>query len=86
MLKVAVVFNHPYEGSFCYAILKSVEHGLKIAGHEIDLIHLDQDKFNPVMTKEDLLAFRNKKAINLQAINYIQRINEAEHIVFIFPI
>ena len=85
-MKVTVVFNHPYEGSFCNAILESVKKGLQTAGHEIDVIHLDQDKFNPVMTKEDLLAFRNKKAIDPQSIDYIKRINEAEHLVFIFPI
>lgn len=85
-MRVAIVFNHPYEGSYCHAILDSVKKGLDKAGHEIDVIHLDQDKFNPVMTAADLLAFRNKKAIDLQALKYIERIKAADHLVFIFPI
>ena len=85
-MRVAIVFNHPYEGSFCNAILESVKRGLDRAGHEIDVIHLDQDKFNPVMTAEDLLAFRNKKSIDSKALEYIQRIKAADHLVFIFPI
>ena len=85
-MRVAIVFNHPYEGSYCNAILESVKQGLYRAGHEIDVIHLDQDKFNPVMTAEDLLAFRNKKSIDPQALDYIQRIKAADHLVFIFPI
>ena len=85
-MRVAIVFNHPYEGSYCNAILDAVKRGLNRAGHEIDVIHLDQDKFNPVMTAEDLLAFRNKKSIDSQALDYIQRIKAADHLVFIFPI
>lgn len=85
-MRVVIVFNHPYEGSYCNAILNSVKRGLDKAGHEIDVIHLDHDQFNPVMTAEDLLAFRNKKSIDSQAQKYIQRIKAADHLVFIFPI
>lgn len=85
-MRVVIVFNHPYEGSFCNSILNSVKSGLTKAGHEFDVIHLDNDKFNPVITGEDLLAFRNKKAIDSQSIDYINRIKVADHIVFVFPI
>lgn len=85
-MRVAIVFNHPYEGSYCHAILDSVKGGLDKAGHKTDVIHLDQDQFNPVMTAKDLLAFRNKKSIDPQALDYIQRIKAADHLVFIFPI
>ncbi|MFJ7746886.1 NAD(P)H-dependent oxidoreductase [Peribacillus sp. NPDC097295] len=80
------MFNYPYEGSYCHAILDSVKRGLAKARHDIDVIHLDQDQFKPVMTADDLLAFRNKKSIDSHAIEYIQRIKEADHLVFIFPI
>jgi len=85
-MRVVIVFNHPYSGSYCSAILNSVKSGLEKSGHEIDVIHLDNDKFNPVMTAEDLLAFKNKKSIDTQAKEYIQRIKAADHLVFIFPI
>jgi len=85
-MRVVIVFNHPYEGSYCNAILNSVQSGLGKAGHEIDIIHLDRDKFNPVMTSEDLLAFRNKKSIDAKAMEYVQRVKAADHLVFIFPI
>lgn len=52
-MRVVIVFNHPYEGSFGNAILNSVTKGLKDANHEIDLMHLDNDGFNPVMSKAD---------------------------------
>ena len=85
-MRVNIVFNHPYKGSYCHAILDSVKRGLAKAGHEVDVINLDDDPFNPVMTAEDLLAFRNKKSIDPQALEYIYRIKAADHLVFIFPI
>lgn len=85
-VKVTIVFNHPYEGSFCNAILQSISKGLKKAKHEIDLIHLDNDKFNPVMTVDDLKAFREKKPVDQKVIEYDKRIKNADHLIFIFPI
>ncbi len=85
-MRIVIVFNHPYDGSFCNAILSSVKRGVSKAGHEVDIIHLDKDNFNPTMTADDLLAFRNKKSIDPKALEYIQRLKAADHLVFIFPI
>lgn len=85
-MKTIIVYNHPYKGSFCNAILESVKKGALKAGHEVDIIDLDSDRFNPIMKEEDLLAFRNHQATDEQAIGYINRIKQADHLVLIFPI
>lgn len=85
-MKVVIVFNHPYEGSFGNAILNSVTKGLKGANHEVDLMHLDNDGFNPVMSKADLQAFVDHKPVDPQVIDYNKRLEQADHLIFIFPI
>jgi len=85
-MKIAIVFNHPYEGSYCNAILSAVTKGLQNANHEIDLIHLDNDNFNPVMTSADLKAFKDKKPVDKKVMEYKLRLEQAEHLIFIFPI
>ncbi len=85
-MKVVIVFNHPYDGSFCNAILNAVKAGLQKANHQIDVIHLDKENFNPVMTAEDLKAFIDRKPIDPKVIEYKQRLDQADHLVFIFPI
>ena len=85
-MKVVIVFNHPYEGSFCNAILNSVMTGLKNQHHEIDLIHLDKEEFNPVMTAEDLKAFVNRKPVDPRVIDFKDRLANVDHLIFIFPI
>lgn len=52
----------------------------------MDLIHLDQDDFNPVMTSEDLKAFRNKIPVDPKVTEYKNKLEQAEHLIFIFPI
>lgn len=93
-MRVLIVFNHPYDGSYCTAILEAVKKGLQSAQHEIDLIHLDDDEFDPVMRSKDLKAFvlaAKKPQISYdlldeQVKDYKDRIEQADHLVFIFPI
>jgi NAD(P)H dehydrogenase (quinone) len=85
-MKVAIIFNHPYEGSFCTAILQSVIRGLQSAGHETDVLHLDNDSFNPVMTAADLKGFTLGAPVDPMVLAYRARLEQAGHLIFIFPI
>jgi NAD(P)H dehydrogenase (quinone) len=93
-MKVVIVFNHPYNGSYCNAVLNSVITGLQKANHEVDLMHLDEDDFDPVMREKDLAAFVKAKyeatnvyeVLDKKVLNYKQRLEQAEYIIFIFPI
>ncbi|WP_268846239.1 NAD(P)H-dependent oxidoreductase [Flavobacterium aestivum] len=85
-MKVVIVFNHPYDGSFCNAILNSATIGFQNANHEVDIIHLDEERFNPVMSNQDLKAFIDRKPIDPKVIEYKLRLEQADHLVFIFPI
>jgi NAD(P)H dehydrogenase (quinone) len=85
-MKVAIVFNHPYEGSYCTALLQAVTSGLQKAGHQIDLIHLDNDDFNPVMTASDLNGFKNGAPCDPQVLAYRERLDKAEQLIMMFPI
>jgi putative NADPH-quinone reductase len=85
-MKVAIVFNHPYPQSFCAAVLQSVMNGLERGEHEADVLHLDKEGFNPVMTEADLLGFVRGEAVDPKVLEYRQRLQEADHLVMIFPI
>lgn len=85
-MNVTIVFNHPYEGSYCNAILNAVTAGLQKANHQVDLIHLDKDGFNPVMTAQDLQGFVDRKPVDPKVIEYKRRLDQADHLIFIFPI
>ncbi|WP_211746165.1 NAD(P)H-dependent oxidoreductase [Paenibacillus sp. Marseille-Q4541] len=95
-MKVLIVFDHPYtatafeniphQRSFSAALLNSVTKGLLSAGHELDLIDLHADGFNPVMSAEELAAWRHKETLDPLTKDYQRRMFEADHLIFIFPI
>lgn len=85
-MRTVIVYNHPYEGSFCNAILNAVTKSLQKAYQEVDLLHLDNDGFNPVMSAADLKAFIAHQAVDPLVIDYSERVRKADHLIFIFPI
>lgn len=85
-MKTLIVYNHPYDGSFCHGILETVKSSILKSGNEIDVIELDKDDFNPVMTAEDLRGFLEHKIVDEKALNYANRLKNADSLVMIFPI
>ncbi len=95
-MNTLIVFDHPYtrtssenvphQRSFTAAMTAAAERGLQSAGHSIDLIDLHADGFNPVMSAEDLAAWRTKRVVDPQVADYQRRVLAADHIVFAFPI
>jgi NAD(P)H dehydrogenase (quinone) len=85
-MRRVIVYNHSYEGSYCNVMLSVVTNGLRKVNHEIDLMHLDREEFNPRMSTEDLKAFLGHQPIDPQVIDYGERFEKAGHLIFIFPI
>jgi putative NADPH-quinone reductase len=95
-MRILVVLDHPYtiasadnvphRRSFSAAVASAAICGAKSAGHEVDLIDLAADGFQPAMTREDLVAWRNGRAIDPQVLDYQRRLFAAEHLVFVFPV
>ena len=48
-MKHLIIYAHPYEGSFCNAILNSYEAGLKEYSHDVKLRNLYEIGFEPVL-------------------------------------
>lgn len=85
-MRTAIVFNHPYDLSFCTAILQSVVRGLHNVGHETDVLHLDNEQFDPVMRAADLKAFTLGEPVDPKVLEYRERLAAADHLIFIFPV
>jgi NAD(P)H dehydrogenase (quinone) len=85
-MRTVLVFNHPYEESYCSAIMGAVIKGLEKSHHEVDVIHLDREDFNPRMTATDLKAFVAHSVADPQVAQFHERLKLADHLIFIFPI
>ena len=95
-MRILMIFDHPYtlasaaniphERSFTAAVAEAAVRGAQTAGHEVDVIDLAADRFQPAMSREDLVAWRLKGAVDPQVLDYQERVLVADHIVFAFPI
>src|SRR5664280_1916384 len=95
-MKVLFVLDHPYGAgasenvphnrSYTAALAAAAMRGVRGAGHEVDLIDLIEDGFNPVMTKDDLARWRLNSVVDPVAAGYQRRLMEADHLVFAFPV
>jgi len=95
-LRVVLVFDHPYGAgasenvphhrSFTAALAAAAVRGMERAGHEVDLIDLATDGFDPMMSAADLAACRSGRIIDPLAADYQRRVMCADHLVFAFPV
>lgn len=96
-MRVMVVIDHPYGAqawdnqphhrSFTVALAHAACQGLERAGHDIDLVDLHTDGFNPVMSADDLAAWRQgTTSPDPLAADYQQRLLLADYLVLAFPI
>lgn len=95
-MRIMLVLDHPYtlesadnvphRRSFTAAVAAAAIRGAERAGHEIDLVDLAADGFSPVMTRDDLVAWRQAGVVDPVVFDYQQRLFAADHLVFAFPI
>ncbi|MBN2016732.1 MAG: NAD(P)H-dependent oxidoreductase [Candidatus Cloacimonetes bacterium] len=85
-MNVLIIYAHPYEGSFNKAILTNTIEGLNHAGHQYELIDLNGEGFNPVLTREELEKYPEGEYLDPMVGEYLTKIKAADHLVFIFPI
>lgn len=84
-MKFLIVESHPYEKSFNRQLTQSIIDALDNK-HEVEVIDLIKDEFNPVMEAEDLKVFTSGKAVDEKVYEYQNKIKEADVLVFAFPI
>ena len=95
-MKILMVFDHPYtmtsaenvphRRSFSAALAAAAIRGAIRAGHEVDVIDLALDGFQPAMSRADLVAWRQSRVVDPLVLDYQRRLMAADHLVFVFPV
>jgi putative NADPH-quinone reductase len=85
-MRILVVYAHPSPQSFCRAALERVLAGLAVGGHEVDVLDLYAEGFNPVIDEAEWRTYMNEPA-RLEAVmsRHIELVRRAEGLVFVFP-
>jgi putative NADPH-quinone reductase len=85
-MKVLVVHAHPSTTSFSRAIADTAESALRRSGHDVTVLHLDQERFRPAMSSEERLAYETSEPIvDPQVARHAELVRTAEALVFVYP-
>jgi NAD(P)H dehydrogenase (quinone) len=85
-MNALVVYCHPVEGSFCSAMRDAAVTGLRSAGHEVNVIDLAAEQFNPVMSTSEWDTYRQGNGVIPAGLERdVSLVKSAEIIVFVYP-
>lgn len=85
-MRTTLLIDHPWRGSFNYAVLAELKQALEQRGAEYQLIDLQQDGFNPVMTEQELAVYEEGIVMDPLVAKYIDILKNTEQLILIFPI
>jgi NAD(P)H dehydrogenase (quinone) len=85
-MRVLYIYCHPLPESFHAAIRAEALAGLRTAGHDVDLLDLYAEKFDPVLS-EDARRNYHDTAINQRGLeHHVERLRRAEALIVQFPV
>ena len=79
---VGIIIAHPNPLSFNHALLKSFVDGAKTANHDVHIIDLYKDQFNPIISLDEMRGKISDPIVK----KYQEQIKLADCLVFIYPI
>ena len=84
-MRVLYVYCHPLPESFHAALKAEALAGLSEAGHEVDLLDLYAEGFDPVLTEDGRRHYHDTSRNRRGLEGYAARLDAAEALVFQFP-
>ena len=85
-MQFLVIECHPNKGSFTTSVATMIRETLASKGYAVENINLVDDLFNPVMSVEDLKAWREGKTKDALVEKYQAMITKADMLVIPFPV
>jgi putative NADPH-quinone reductase len=84
-MRVLLVYCHPLPESFCAALRDRVRATLEVGGHELVLLDLYAEGFNPVMGPEERRSYEDGPPDDPQVMAHVGHLAWAEALIFVYP-
>ena len=83
-MRVLVIFAHPVDTSYGGALKQRIVESLA-ARHEVDLLDLYAEGFDPVMSRAERLGYHDLSTNTLGMADHVARLRSADAVVLCFP-
>ncbi|MBS7540047.1 NAD(P)H-dependent oxidoreductase [Ancylobacter lacus] len=84
-MRVLLVYCHPVPESFNAAVRDAAVRGLARAGHEVDLLDLYAEGFDPVMGAQERRDYHTPGTNLLPVADHVARVKRAQALVLVYP-
>jgi NAD(P)H dehydrogenase (quinone) len=85
-MRVLMIYCHPLEGSFNAAVRDRALAALQSGGHEIDLVDLYREGFDPVLSSAEREAYLDNTAwVVARVQRHVDLLKSAEGLLFVYP-
>ncbi|MCK0208205.1 NAD(P)H-dependent oxidoreductase [Starkeya koreensis] len=84
-MRALVVYCHPVAESFNAAVRDAVIRGLTAGGHEVDLLDLYAEGFEPALSRQERLAYHEPGVNVLPVMDHLARVKQADALIFVAP-
>jgi NAD(P)H dehydrogenase (quinone) len=84
-MRILLVYCHPRAGSFTEAARDTAIAAFQGAGHEVDLLDLYAEGFNPVMSDAERAGYHTRGENRVPVADHLDRVKAAEGLVFVYP-
>ena len=84
-MRILYIYCHPLPESFHAAIRAKALDALAHAGHQVDLLDLYAENFNPVLSETARRHYHDTSQNQMGLESYVERLKSAEAIVLQFP-
>ncbi|MDE6032638.1 MAG: NAD(P)H-dependent oxidoreductase [Muribaculaceae bacterium] len=85
-MMTAILYAHPYDGSFNHALLTEIVEKLKSQGKSFEVMDLYADGFNPALEASSLRLYSRGETADPLVERYLKILLEADEMIMVFPI
>lgn len=85
-MRVLIVYAHPLETSYLSAVHACVVETLRKRRCEVDDLDLYKERFDPVLSREQMRSYVDVRKNALEVGAYVERLRAADALVLVFPV
>jgi putative NADPH-quinone reductase len=84
-MRCLVVYAHPLDTSYCAALRERAVAALHARGHEVRVVDLYAEGFDPVLSRQERVDYHTAGANERNVLAHVEAIRWAEALVFVYP-
>ncbi len=84
-MRCLVVYAHPVETSYCAALCARAVESLRAGGHDVRLLDLYAEGFEPAMSRDERIAYHTPGENEKPIAAHLAHIKWAQVLVFVYP-